>query len=419
MSDAVGQEPTAPPIGELGCHDSAMRETIERARSEVPFYRAHHDGISTLDLQSLPTCSKTDLSSFGRLPLSAAHLSDMYRVSATSATTGSRLFIGYTERDWRAIQEQYRWVARCIGLQATDVLLNTHGGGLWIGASSLDELAHAAGAGIVPCGPTGPSQVLAWLDELPVTTISATPSYLRLLAETAEQSDIDLTCTRLRMGILGGEGSSPALKRKVSDAFGERFRWQEAYGSTETGGPILAFAPPSDPYGGRLNINTRYFVVELLHPDKDEPAADGEIGEITLSTPYREGSVLIRYRTRDLAVSLPRERDGAGWPQITTVIGRIDDAIKVRGALVYPSVIEDVLTERLSGGAEWRIEVDRARAASETLMICYEHPDDSLQGVLSRTLYERIGVIPILEAVPLHTLERFAAKAKRVIDKRS
>ena len=153
------------------------------------------------------------------------------------------------------------------------------------------------------------------------------------------------------MGLLGGEGSSASLKRTVSNAFGAGFCWQESYGSTETGGPILAFAPPLEPFGGRLNINTAYFAVELMHPDKDEPVENGEIGEITLSTPYREGTVLIRYRTRDLAISLPEERDASGWPQMTTIIGRIDDAIKVRGTLVYPSVIEELLTKRENAGA--------------------------------------------------------------------
>ena len=395
-----------------------MRGTIERARREIPFYAAHHRHASSLHLQALPTCSKSDLKSFGRLPLTAGRLCDMYRVSATAGTTGARLFIGYTERDWRAIGEQYRWVAQCIGLDDADVLLNTHGGGLWIGASSLDELAHAAGAGIVPCGPTGPDQVLEWLRDLPITLISATPSYLRLLAETAARSDIDVSAHSLRMGVLGGEGSSPSIKRNVSNVFGARFRWQEAYGSTETGGPILAFAPPEDSYGGRLNVNTQYFVVELLHPERDEPVADGELGEITLSTPYREGTVLIRYRTRDLAISLPDERDHSGWPQTSTIIGRIDDAIKVRGALVYPSVIEDVLTERLAQGAEWRVELDREHAAKETIIIHYEHSDDSLQGELSIILYERLGVRPVLEVVPPHSYERFSAKAKRVIDHR-
>ena len=168
----------------------------------------------------------------------------------------------------------------------------------------------------------------------------------------------------LRMGVLGGEGSSASLKRTVCEVLGEQFHWQEGYGSTETGGPVLAFAPPDDPFGGRLNVNTDYFVVELLHPDEDRPVAAGEVGEITLSTPYREGTILIRYRTRDLAMALPGERDSSGWPQISSVIGRIDDAIKVRGALIYPSVIEQLLVQHLRNGAEWRVEVSRVSGAN-------------------------------------------------------
>ena len=389
----------APAIGDLGPHDVPLRETIRRARKEIPFYAKHHRQTSSLDLLSQPTCSKSDLKSFGRLPLSARPLSHMFRVAATSGTTGSRLFIGFSASDWEAIRDQYSWVAACIGLNGNDVLLNTHGGGLWIGAASLDELAHAARAGIVPCGPSGPGQVLEWLSELPITLISATPSYMRLLTETAAQMDVDLTTLGLRMGLLGGEGASPSLKRAVCSAFGDQFHWQEAYGSTETGGPILAFAPPLDPFGGRLNINTDYFVVELLHPQKDEPVDDGEIGEITLSTPYRQGTVLIRYRTRDLAISLPQERDASGWPQITSVIGRIDDAIKVRGALIYPSVIEELLTQRLTQGAEWRIELGRELGSSDTITVSYEHIDDSLQRVLADTLRQHIGVKPILRVV--------------------
>ena len=411
-------EAKAPAIGELGRHEAPLREAIERARRDIPLYADLHRNVTSLDLHTLPTCSKSDLTRFGRLPLSARPLSDMYRVSATSGTTGPRLMIGFTESDWHAIRDQYRRVARCIGIGSTDVLLNTHGGGLWIGAPSLDELAHAGGAGTVPCGPTGPAQVIEWLRELPVTLISATPSYMRLLAETAAQSGEDLTNLGLRIGLLGGEGSSTSLKRGVSSAFGAGFRWQELYGATETGGPILAFAPPEDPFGGRLNITTDYFVVELLYPDADEPVGAGEVGEITLSTPYREGTVLIRYRTRDLAVSLPSERDASGWPQATILVGRVDDAIKVRGALVYPSVIEDVLAGQLLQGAEWRIAVERKRAANETITVRYEHPDASLQANLSDTLYRRLGVKPSLEVVPPNSFERFSGKAVRVVDRR-
>ena len=128
--------------------------------------------------------------------------------------------------------------------------------------------------------------------------------------------------------------------------------------------------------------------------------------------------MLIRYRTRDLAVSLPAERDASGWPQVTTLIGRLDDAIKVRGTLVYPSVIEDVLTGQLMQGAEWRIVVDRKRAANDTIVVRYEHPDDSLQSTIFSTLYGRLGVKSSLEVVPPNTFKRFSGKAARVLDRR-
>lgn len=86
----------APAVGELGRHEAAMRETVERARREIPFYAEHHRKTPSLDLHALPTCDKADLAPFGRLPLSARPLSEMYRVSATSGTTGPRLFIGYS-----------------------------------------------------------------------------------------------------------------------------------------------------------------------------------------------------------------------------------------------------------------------------------------------------------------------------------
>ena len=61
----------------------------------------------------------------------------------------------------------------------------------------------------------------------------------------------------------------------------------------------------------------------------------------------------------------PRRGGAAG--RLSLLIGRAADAVKVRGTLVYPSVIEDVLAQRLQQGAEWRIEVDRAQAASDVI----------------------------------------------------
>ena len=415
----MSADATAPDIGDVGHHEGAVAERVERARRQVPFYADRHAGLVSVALADQPTCTKADLAGYGRFPLSARPLSEMFHVAATSGTTGARLFVGFTESDWSDVRSQYRHVVGAAGLGRGDVLLNTHGAGLWIGAPSLQELAHAAGAGTIPAGPTNPRQVLEWLAELPVTLLSATPSYLRVLVETAAAEGVHLHGVALRMGLLGGEGASRELRAQVATAFGPEFRWQELYGSTETAGPILAFGDTTDPLSGCLEVNTAYFVVEILELDHDVPVAPGEVGELTLTTPYREGSPLVRYRTRDLAAALPGRRGNAsGLPMITSVLGRVDDAIKVRGALVYPRMIEEACVAGLAPGAEWRIVVGRRSAEHDTMTVRVETDDRAVLADLAERIHQATRVRPVLEAVPPGSLERFPGKAARVVDER-
>ncbi len=408
-----------PTLGQVGPHERAVGELVARARAEVPFYAAHHAGVTSLALHDQPTCTKADLAGHGPFPLSARPLSAMRHVSATSGTTGPRLFVGYTAADWAALGDQYGHVVAAAGIGPDDVLLNTHGGGLWIGAPSLQELAHAAGAGTIPAGPTNPAQVIEWLVTLPITLLSATPSYLRVLRETAAASGVDLSITGLRMALVGGEGATPEVRRQVVDAFGPSFRWQELYGSTETAGPILAFGDVTDPLSGCLEVNTSYFVIELLRIDADEPVEPGQVGEITLTTPYREGSPLVRYRTRDLAAAVP-DRFGAasGLPVMTSLVGRVDDAIKVRGALVYPAIIEEVCVALLAPGAEWRIRLTREQAQHDVLTVVVETDDPATVAAIAERIGHVAQVRPVVDAVPPGSLERFEGKAKRVLDQR-
>ena len=407
----------SPRINEVGIHTDAVAELIERARATVPFYAEHLAGTGATELSELPTFNKADLSGHGRFPLLAVPLAECYRVSATSGTTGPPLFFGYDEADWADVHEQYAHIGRTMELRDDDTLLNMLGGGLWVGSPSLEAFAHANDLGLVSPGPTGPDQLFDWLGDMPVTLLAATPSYMRLLVEKAQAEGIDLAAGPLRMGLLGGEGATPALRRRVVDAMGPDFVWQELYGSTETGGPVLGWGPPSDPLAGHLLINTWAFVVEILHTDRDEPVPPGEVGEITITAPYRRACPLIRYRTRDLARTVDTV-DPSGFPRISSLVGRIDDALKVRGALVYPSVVEEIAVEHLEPGAEWRIHLTRDVGGLDVMRIEVEHRDADFIEELGRIIHHRIKVRPRMEMVEPGSLERFAGKAKRVKDDR-
>lgn len=327
------------------------------------------------------------------------------------------MLVGFSRHDWDRVRHQLGRRGAMIGLDANDLVANTHGYGLWIGGPALDLVAYGAGAGLLPIGPGNTEQLIGWLAELPITAISATPSFMRYLAERIRAESIDTDTWDLRMGLIGGEGASLAQRKEVSACLGDSWRWQELYGASEIGGPTLGWSPPQDPLGGRLLIDTDEFVVELLHPERDEPVVAGELGEITITTPHRESDPLIRYRTRDLARALTDVNDPSGFPSISTIVGRVDDALKVRGALVYPSAIEAVIVQHCRDGSEWRIVLDREPGHLDTLTIVVEH-DEADAGGLADHVHHAVSVRPILEVVDPGSLTRFEGKAARIIDRR-
>lgn len=166
--------------------------------------------------------------------------------------------------------------------------------------------------GLFSPGPTGAEQVFEWCAAFPLTTITCTPSYLRLLVERAEAAGIGLGTLGLRLAFVGGEGASAALRRHVCDAFGAGFSGPRCTAPPRSAGRCSATAAPEAGFGSSLNIATDCFIVELLDPDEDRQVGPGEVGELTV-TSFNEACPLIRYRTRDLAELLDG-RDSSGLP---------------------------------------------------------------------------------------------------------
>lgn len=386
-----------------------VRDLVIAASERIPFYRDYLAGADASRLMTLPSFTKHDTAGYGHFPLSAGGAAGAYRVVATSGTTGDRLYVAFDRCDWDRDGAWLEKVGQRVGLTSSDVLLNTHCYGLWVGGPVLDLLAHRAGACVVPLGPGSPAGVIQMLAGKVGTAISATPSYLRRLIEAAEVTGFDLAMSSLRLGFIGAETAEPALRRKLLSRLPPGFRWVELYGLTETFGPSVAFAP--DPEIPELELNTADFHVEVLDLNADVPAAPGAVGELTLTSRTPSRSPLIRYRTRDLVRTTVGDPVAAS--QISQILGRADDAMKIGGVLMYPTAVANIITGLLPPSAEWRAVV--RRSGPDNALVLKAEATPALCQAIEDAFQERVGLTVTVIPADREELERSREKTQRVV----
>lgn len=408
MRRARATDSSAParPSGSAGWSSSL----VDNARARVPFYAAHLAACEGTDFALVPSFDKSAVARHGRFPMSSGGARGAHRVLATSGTSGRRLYVSFDEAEWQRTGRWLEMVGRHAGMTADDVLLNTHCYGLWVGGPALDQMATRCGAGLVPLGPVAPALVLDLLADGVGTAISATPSYLRRLIEAAEAARFDLRTTPLRVGFIGAEPADTSLRQKLVAHLPEGFRWIELYGLTETGGPAVAFAP--DPDVAELVVNTDDFLIEVLDPAADRPAAPGEVGELVITTRRADGRTpLVRYRTRDLVRATAGPLDAP--TRISRILGRADDALKIGGVLLYPSAAAEIMSERLPPAAEWRALVRRTGEDDELVIEAEASPEDCR--AVEQAFRERVGLGLTVVPRTTGTLSRSLEKTQRIL----
>jgi phenylacetate-CoA ligase len=199
------------------------------------------------------------------------------------------------------------------------------------------------------------------------------------------------------------------------------------YGTTEAGGPVVAISCPHSHTDDEMHlINEDSILTEIVDPATLKPVAPGEVGEIVVTTLDKEASPVVRWRTRDLVRLSRRPYDcpcgRRGLPRIGRIIGRSDDMLKVRGVIVFPSQIEDVVAS-LEGTVKeaWQIYVERKDGTLDGLAVaierhrtCSSSPDELARQV-EASLKARLGISCTVECHREGTLPRYESKAVRVL----
>jgi phenylacetate-CoA ligase len=152
----------------------------------------------------------------------------------------------------------------------------------------------------------------------------------------------------------------------------------------------------------------------------------GERGELVFTSLYRKAMPLLRYRTRDV-VQLADRRCPCGRTLVAFeggVLARLDDMKKVRGVIVYPRRIEE-LVRPFDHVDEFQIVFRRHEGLDDILLRVDPSPAlsraqcDGLCAALGDALRVGLGIRVTVEATAPGALPRWDHKARRFKDERT
>jgi phenylacetate-CoA ligase len=412
-----------------------LRSLVKHAWDSSPFYRRKFeeanvcpDQIQSLeDIAKLPFVDKEDLRKNQEVypPWGDAltlPLEDCQRIHLTSGTTGKPLRILDTAEDWAKFCHIYARNLYAYGIRKTDMAMPAFSFGPWIGFWAGYYACQEIGCLLFASGGMKTEQRIDALLTYPITVLGCTPSYALHMADVAGKQNIHFARqAKIRIAWHTGEPGAviPGVKEKIEEAYG--CKCFDFLGSTEIG-----------PWGfncefqsGITHVNEDWAYPEVLDLETDQPVGPGGTGELVLSNLERKANPFLRYRSKDI-VRVADRKCPCGRTLFAlegSVLSRLDDMKKIRGVIVYPSKIEElvrgfkeveefqILFKRIEGLDEIFVRIEPVPAMSPS-------SNPALKEKASKELHLELGIRVSVELVGQGVLPRWDHKAKRVIDER-
>lgn len=192
------------------------------------------------------------------------------------------------------------------------------------------------GVTFIPAGVGNTELQLQIMRDLSVTFYMGTPSFLMTLIKRAEELGYDFRKDfTVRHAIVGGEMLPESLRNTFEQDYG--IVVLQTYGTAE----LLSLAYECTQKVG-WHIPEEVFI-EIVNPETNKQLEPGEVGEI-VATPFNKVFPLIRYGTGDLSSIIAEPCPcGRTSPRLTGLMGRVGEAVKVRGLFIHPKQVKEVL----------------------------------------------------------------------------
>lgn len=337
--------------------DDEVAATVRGAADRVPRFRSRLqeagidpgdlDGVGALD--RLPVVSKDEVLEaqrddppFGGM---IAPDADVRRIFQSPGP----LYEPELDRD-----DPWRWAAalRAAGFGPDDLVLNAFGYHLSPAGAMFEEACLAIGARVVPAGVGNKDLQVAACADLGVTAYIGTPSYLNALLEAAEGQDAQLGIER---AFVSAEPLPPSLRATLQEQVGVV---RQGYGTAETG--LLGYECEEEA-GLHVPTDALVQVADLTTGDAIVDDTEGQV----IVTLFESAYPIVRFGTGDLSRwILDPCGCGEATPRLAGWLGRVGDAVKVRGMFLHPQQVAEVLDD-LDGIERYRMVVAREEHRDE------------------------------------------------------
>ena len=321
-------------------------------------------------LASVDPAAVTSRKALAQLPVTRKH-ELLERQQASRAVAGGDVFGGFSTLGYGAQMPRlfaspgpiyepegagrdYWRMARAIfaaGFRPGELIHNCFSYHFVPAGSMMESGAHALGCTVFAGGTGQTEQQVQAMAQLQPAGYIGTPSFLKIIVEKAAEMGVALPSVTKAM--FGGEAYPPSLR----DWFAARgIAGYQCYATADVG--LIAFETAARE-GLVLDEGV---IVEIVRPGTGDPVADGEVGELVV-TSLNPVYPLIRFGTGDLSAVLagpcPTGRTNTrikGW------MGRADQTTKIRGMFVHPAQV-DAIAKRFPEVAKARLVVSGEMAA--------------------------------------------------------
>ncbi len=332
--------------------NASLRKEIIYVAENSPYYKRmfaeNHINVDDIkeidDLIKLPVTTKDDLQQYNN-DFIAVTKSEIVDYVTTSGTLGEPVTFALTDGDLSRLGRNEAASFRTAGCTPDDdtIQLMTTIDKRFMAGLAYFLGVRELGCSVVRVGNGIPELQWDTIKRINPTVAIVVPSFIIKLVEFAKNNNIDYRNSSLKKAICIGEalrtvdGQLSALGKRIHNEWPE-LELFSTYASTEMQSSFTECH-----YHCGCHTPENLIIVELLNED-NEPVADGEAGEVTVTTLGVRAMPLLRFKTGDICIANRTKcQCGRTSMRLSSVLGRKGQMIKYKGTTLYPTALYDIL----------------------------------------------------------------------------